>query len=92
MSSEFGRGSEVPGISEVRDVDKGWLLQPGSSRILSANVTWVLRDVTQYYKSILTHAIVEVNFTLTHWTIGAKPGQGGENIDAYMPELYSMCV
>jgi hypothetical protein len=46
----------------------------------------------QYYKSMLTNAIVEVNFTLTHWTIGTKPGQGGENVDAYTPELYSMRV
>ena len=30
--------------------------------------------------------------SLTHWTIGAKPGQGGENVDAYTPELYSMRV
>ena len=44
----------------------------------------------QYYKSMLTNAIVEVNFTRTHWTIGARPGQGGENVDAYTPELYSM--
>src|SRR5882724_7509037 len=46
MSSEFGHGNKVPGISELHDVDRGWLLRPGSSRILSANVTWVLWDVT----------------------------------------------
>jgi len=46
MSSKFGHGNKVPGISEVRDVDRGWLLRPGSSQILSANGTWVLRDVT----------------------------------------------
>ena len=48
MSSEFRHGSEVPGISEVHEVDRGWLLQPGSSRILSANVMGVLWDVTVF--------------------------------------------
>jgi len=43
---QVGHGNKVPGISEVRDVDRGWLLRPGSSQILSANGTWVLRDVT----------------------------------------------
>lgn len=45
----------------------------------------------QYYKSMLTNAIVKVNFTLTHWTISAKPGQGGENVDAYTPS-FILCV
>src|SRR5882724_2408205 len=53
MSSEFRRGSEVPGISEVHDVDRGWLLRPGSSRILSANVMQVLWDITLFSTQIL---------------------------------------
>ena len=46
----------------------------------------------QYYKHMLTGAVVEVHFTLTHWSIGAKPGQSQESIDAYTPELFSMRV
>jgi len=45
-----------------------------------------------YYEKMLTGTIVEVHFTLTHWSIGAKPGQGQECIDAYTPELFSMHV
>ena len=43
-----------------------------------------------YYKQMLTGAIVEGHFTLTHLSIGTRPGQRQESIDAYTPELFSM--
>ena len=40
FNQNVGSVEEVrTGLSEVRDVDRGWLLWPGSSQILSANVT-----------------------------------------------------
>jgi hypothetical protein len=46
----------------------------------------------QYYKQMLTSTVIEVHFTLTHWSIGAKPTQGQESINAYTPELFAMHV
>jgi len=45
----------------------------------------------QWYKQMLCNAVVELHFTLTHYSIGDKSG-GKNNSDVYVPELYSLRV
>ena len=45
----------------------------------------------QWYKQMLCNALVEVHFTLMHYSIMDKNG-GKNHSDVYIPELYSMRV
>ena len=45
----------------------------------------------QWYKQMLSDALVELHFTLTHYTISDK-NSGKAHSDVYVPELYSMRV
>ena len=46
----------------------------------------------QYYRRQLQGALVEIHFTLSHWSIAAKPDQRHENTDMYLVEVYSIRV
>jgi hypothetical protein len=46
----------------------------------------------QYYRRQLMGAMVELHFTLTHWSIGAKPGDSQQSVDTYSAELFSTRV
>jgi hypothetical protein len=53
------------------------------------NLEGILIPLQSYCKR-LQGAIVELHFTLTHWSIGGKPGQ--EKVDQFTADLYSMCM